>query len=57
MPFIYIIIFESGDDVDEDHIREQAVSEGMLTMRASGRERIKAGSTTIEEIIAITVED
>ena len=51
------IIFESGDDVDEDHIREQAVSEGMLTMRASGRERIKAGSTTIEEIIAITVED
>jgi type IV pilus assembly protein PilB len=51
------IIFSSGDDIDEDHIREQAVSEGMLTMRASGRERIKAGSTTIEEILSITVED
>lgn len=51
------IIFNSGDDIDEDLIRDQAVSEGMLTMRASGRERIKAGVTTIEEIIAITVED
>jgi type IV pilus assembly protein PilB len=51
------IIFSSGDDIDEDLIREQAVSEGMLTMRASGRERIKDGVTTIEEILAITVED
>ena len=51
------IIFNSGEDIDEDMIRDQAVSEGMLTMRASGRERIKTGVTTIEEIIAITVED
>lgn len=51
------IIFSSGDDIDEDLIREQAVSEGMLTMRASGRERIKDGVTTIEEILSITVED
>jgi type IV pilus assembly protein PilB len=51
------IIFNSGDDIDEDQIRNQAVSEGMLTMRASGRERIKAGTTTLEEILAITVEE
>ncbi|KPP96084.1 MAG: type IV pilus assembly protein PilB [Bacteroidetes bacterium HLUCCA01] len=51
------IIFASGDDIDEDQIREQAIKNGMLTMRASGRERIKEGSTTIEEIIAITIED
>jgi type IV pilus assembly protein PilB len=51
------IIFSSGDDIDEDRIREQAVKNGMLTMRASGRERIKAGVTTIEEVIAITIED
>ncbi|HAC14990.1 MAG TPA: pilus assembly protein PilB [Bacteroidetes bacterium] len=51
------LIFNSGDDIDEDQIREQAVSEGMLTMRASGRDRIKAGTTTIEEVIAITVDD
>jgi type IV pilus assembly protein PilB len=51
------IIFSSGNDVDEDSIREQAIKNGMLTMRASGRERIKEGSTTIEEVLAITIED
>lgn len=51
------IIFNSGDDVNEDAIREQAVKNGMLTMRASGRERIKEGTTTIEEVLAITIED
>jgi len=29
----------------------------MLSLRASGRERIKNGTTTIEEIVAITIED
>lgn len=51
------IIFSSGDDIDEDLIRETAVKNGMLTMRASGRERIKNGVTTIEEVLAITLED
>jgi len=49
-------IFASGDNVDEDHIRDLAVENGMLTMRASGRDRIKEGQTTIEEVIAITIE-
>jgi type IV pilus assembly protein PilB len=51
------IIFESGDEIDEDRIREQAVKNGMLTLRASGRERIRSGITTIDEVIAITLED
>lgn len=51
------IIFESGDDIDEDHIREQAIKNGMLTLRASGRERITSGITTIDEVLAITLED
>lgn len=29
----------------------------MLTLRGSGRERIKEGITTIEEIIASTIDD
>jgi len=29
----------------------------MLTLRGSGRERIKEGITTVEEIIAATIED
>lgn len=51
------LIFESGDNIDEEQIREMAVSEGMLTLRASGRERVKDGDTTIEEVISITIED
>jgi type IV pilus assembly protein PilB len=51
------IILESGSDIDEEEIKEQAIRNGMLTLRASGRERIKEGITTIEEIIAITLDD
>ena len=51
------IIFASGSDIDEDRIREQAHKNGMLSLRASGRERIKAGITTIDEIVATTLED
>jgi len=50
-------IFTSGENIDEEHIRQLAIENGMLTMRASGRERIKDGDTTIEEIIAITIDD
>ncbi len=51
------IVFESGDEIDEDQIRQQAIKNGMLTLRASGRERIKAGITTLDEIVATTLED
>ncbi len=49
------MILTSGSDIDEEMIRDQAIQEGMLTLRASGRERIKEGLTTMEEIAAITV--
>jgi len=51
------IILEAGGDIDEEEIKVQAVKNGMLTLRASGRERIKEGITTVEEIIAITLDD
>jgi len=51
------MILDSGGDIDEASIKEQAVKDGMLTLRASGRERIKEGVTSIEEVIAITIED
>ncbi|REL38235.1 type II/IV secretion system protein [Rhodohalobacter sp. SW132] len=51
------IILESGGEIDEEIIKETAVKNGMLTLRASGRERIKKGLTTAEEIMAITVDD
>ncbi|NGP76369.1 Flp pilus assembly complex ATPase component TadA [Balneolaceae bacterium YR4-1] len=51
------MILESGSEIDEARIKEHAISQGMLSLRASGRERIKNGTTTIEEIVAITIED
>lgn len=51
------MIFDSGDEIDEDAIRQQAIKNGMLTLRASGRKRIKDGITTIEEVMAITLDD
>lgn len=51
------LILDAGDDIDENAIKELAVKQGMLTLRGSGRERIKEGVSTIEEIIAATIED
>lgn len=51
------MILESGDEIDEVAIKEYAMSQGMLSLRGSGRERIKNGITSIEEIMAITIED
>lgn len=51
------LVLDSGSDVDEGAIKELATAQGMLTLRGSGRERIKEGITTIEEIIASTIED
>lgn len=51
------MIFDAGDEIDEDALRKHAINKGMLTLRASGRKRIKNGITTIEEVMAITLED
>ncbi len=50
------LILKSADNIDEDVIRQEALRNGMLTLRASGRERVKEGSTTIDEVMAATVE-
>ncbi|MCG8605352.1 GspE/PulE family protein [bacterium] len=49
-------ILLSKDGVDEELIRSMAVDNGMLTLTASGRDRIKQGLTTMDEIIAATFE-
>jgi type IV pilus assembly protein PilB len=50
-------IFESGDDIDEDKIRNIAIKQGMLTLRVSGRERVKEGRCSIAEVAATTMSD
>lgn len=54
---IRAMIAKSGNDIDEDKIREQAMKDGMWTLRRSGIERIIAGQTTLEEIAAATTDD
>lgn len=54
---IKTIVLNAGEKVDEDAIREQASRDGMWTLRRSGMERMKEGSTALEEVIASTVED
>lgn len=51
------LILDAGEDIDEGAIKDLAISQGMLTLRGSGRERIKEGITTIDEVIAVTIED
>ncbi len=51
------IILNAGEKVDENAIRDQASKDGMWTLRRSGMERMKEGTTTLEEVIANTVED
>lgn len=55
-PEIRQIILKNARNIDEDIVRQEAIRGGMLTLRASGRERIKTGTTTIEEVVAATVE-
>ncbi len=46
------IILNAGEKVDENAIREQAYKDGMWTLRRSGMERMKEGTTTLEEVVA-----
>lgn len=50
-------IVSSGEDVDEEAIREQARKDGTMSLRDSGFEKVKLGMTTIHEVIGATMED
>jgi type IV pilus assembly protein PilB len=51
------IVLNAGEKVDENAIREQATKDGMWTLRRSGMERMKEGTTALEEVIATTTEE
>lgn len=51
------LIFKTGRDIDEEAIRNQAIKQGMLTLRAAGRERIMQGVSTLEEVAFATSDD
>ncbi len=51
------IIVRSGEEVDEEAVREQARKDGTSSLRDSGFEKVKLGITSIHEVIAATMVD
>ncbi len=51
------LIVQSRGDIDEDAIREQAIREGMLTLRASARALAVQGETSLEEVLRVTADE
>jgi len=56
-PEIRSEIIHASSDIDEERIRAIAESKGMLSMRTSGMERIRAGETSLAEVIYATTEE
>lgn len=51
------VIFDSGENIDEEKIRQIAKKEGTLTLRESGFEKVKLGLTSFEEVLSNTMEN
>lgn len=51
------IILQSAENINENLLFEAGKRNGMLTLRESGKERIKEGVTTCEEILCATIDD
>ena len=53
-PAIRHAVVEAGDAIDEDHLRQIAEKEGMLTLQASARVLVGRGDTSLEEMLRVT---
>ncbi|MEE9450222.1 MAG: GspE/PulE family protein [Ignavibacteriaceae bacterium] len=51
------LIFDAGDKIDEESIRQAAKKDGMCNLRESGYEKVKKGLTSFAEVISNTTED
>jgi type IV pilus assembly protein PilB len=49
-PGIRRMIFEAGNNINEEAIRQQAIADGMKTLLGSARENVLMGVSTIEEV-------
>lgn len=56
-PEIRKAIVQSGEEIDEELIRNIAEKQGMLSLRDSGLDRIRNGLTSIAEVAYATTED
>ncbi len=51
------LILQAGESIDEDAIRQQALKNGMQSLRTVGLGLATKGVTTLEEIASVTAED
>ncbi len=51
------MIVRAGDEIDEDAVRNQSKADGTLTLRDSGLEKVKQGLTSIQEVLAGTMDE
>jgi type IV pilus assembly protein PilB len=51
------MIAESGDEIDEGAIRQQARKEGMLSLLDSARESVKDGFTSVDELMRVVASE
>jgi len=54
---IRTMVAESGEAIDEDAIRDQAVKDGMLTLADSARVLVNMGETTVDEMMRMTASE
>lgn len=50
------LIFEAKGEVNEEAIRDEAIRNGMSTLRGAARRRALLGQTTLEEVASVTSE-
>ncbi len=51
------LIVRAGDEVDEDAVRIQAKKDGSLTLRDSGIQKVRLGLTSLQEVLASTMDE
>ena len=51
------LIVRAGEEVDEDAVRQQAKKDGTLSLRESGLEKVKEGVTSLQEVLAGTMDE
>jgi len=50
-------IIDSKENIDEDRLRQLGRKNGMLSLREAGKVRIQEGVTTMQEVLATTIEN
>jgi general secretion pathway protein E len=56
MPLTNALLTYISSESDIQEIRQEAISQGMKTLRMAGAEKVLAGITSMEEVLRVTPE-